>query len=64
MGRILAGGVRIMADWVNKLAAGLRGGRAAGRPGVAVHLEPLGIDYDARASGPPRTGEAHASDLD
>ena len=50
MGRILAGGVRDMADWVNKLY-GQAFAAVYVRPGakVAVHLEqPLNIDYDAK----------------
>jgi len=67
MGRILAGGVRDMADWVNKLY-GQAFAAVYVRPGakVAVHLEqPLNIDYDAKGRRVHhRTGEAHASDLD
>ena len=67
MGRILAGGVRDMADWVNKLY-GQTFAAVYVQPGakVAVHLEhPLDIDYDARGRRVHhRTGEAHASDLD
>ena len=66
MGRILAGGVRDMADWVNKLYG--QAFAAVVQPGakVAVHLEqPLDIDYDAKGRRVHhRTGEAHASDLD
>ena len=50
MGRILAGGVRDMADWVNKLY-GQAFAAIYVQPGakVAVHLEqPLNIDYDAK----------------
>jgi conjugative transfer region lipoprotein (TIGR03751 family) len=50
MGRILAGGVRDMADWVNKLY-GQAFAAVYVQPGakVAVHLEqPLNIDYDAK----------------
>ena len=50
MGRILAGGVRDMADWVNKLY-GQAFAAVYVQPGakVAVHLEqPLDIDYDAK----------------
>ena len=53
MGRILAGGVRDMADWVNKLY-GQAFAAVYVRPGakVAVHLEqPLNIDYDAKGPG-------------
>ena len=67
MGRILAGGVRDMADWVNKLY-GQAFAAIYVRPGakVAVHLEqPLNIDYDAKGRRVNhRIGEAHASDLD
>src|SRR3546814_17633181 len=53
MGRILAGGVRDMADWVNKLY-GQAFAAVYVQPGarVAVHLEqPLDIDYAAKESG-------------
>ena len=67
MGRILAGGVRDMADWVNKLY-GQAFAAVYVRPGakVAVHLEqPLNIDYDAKGRRVNhRIGGAHASDLD
>lgn len=67
MGRILAGGVRDMADWVNKLY-GQAFAAIYVQPGarVAVHLEqPLDIDYDAQGRRVNhRIGEAHASDLD
>ena len=67
MGRILAGGVRDMADWVNKLY-GQAFAAIYVQPGakVAVHLEqPLNIDYDAKGRRVNhRLGEAHASDLD
>ncbi|APU29460.1 MULTISPECIES: TIGR03752 family integrating conjugative element protein [Pseudomonadaceae] len=67
MGRILAGGVRDMADWVNKLY-GQAFAAVYVQPGarVAVHLEqPLDIDYDAQGRRVNhRIGEAHASDLD
>ena len=67
MGRILAGGVRDMADWVNKLY-GQAFAAVYVRPGarVAVHLEqPLAIDYDARGRRVNhQLGEAHAPDLD
>jgi integrating conjugative element protein (TIGR03752 family) len=67
MGRILAGGVRDMADWVNKLY-----GQAFAAiyvpPGakVAVHLEqPLTIDYDPEGRRVNHgIGEAYASDLE
>lgn len=67
MGRILAGGVRDMADWVNKLY-GQAFAAVYVQPGarVAVHLEqPLHIDHDAQGRRVNhRIGEAHASDLD
>jgi len=67
MGRILAGGVRDMADWINKLY-GQAFAAVYVRPGakVAVHLEqPLNIDYDAKGRRVNHTlGGAHASDLD
>lgn len=67
MGRILAGGVRDMADWVNKLY-GQAFAAVYVRPGakVAVHLEqPLNIDYDAKGRRVNhRIGGTHASDLD
>jgi integrating conjugative element protein (TIGR03752 family) len=67
MGRILAGGARDMADWVNKLY-GQAFAAVYVQPGarVAVHLEqPLDIDYDAQGRRVNhRIGEAHASDLD
>ena len=67
MGRILAGGVRDMADWVNKLY-GQAFAAIYVQPGakVAVHLEqPLNIDHDAKGRRiNHRIGEAHASDLD
>ncbi|HRP26392.1 TIGR03752 family integrating conjugative element protein [Thauera sp.] len=67
MGRILAGGVRDMADWVNKLY-GQAFAAVYVQPGakVAVHLEqPLEIDYDAKGRRVHhRTGGSHASDLD
>ena len=67
MGRILAGGVRDMADWVNKLY-GQAFAAVYVQPGakVAIHLEqPLEIDYDAKGRRVRhRTGGAHASDLD
>ncbi|EMJ4931744.1 TIGR03752 family integrating conjugative element protein [Pseudomonas aeruginosa] len=66
-GRILAGGVRDMADWINKLY-GQAFAAVYVQPGarVAVHLEqPLDIDYDARGRRVHhRTGKAHAQDLD
>ncbi len=67
MGRILAGGARDMADWVNKLY-GQAFAAIYVQPGarVAVHLEqPLDIDYDAKGRRVHhRSGEAHAPDLD
>ena len=49
MGRILAGGVRDMADWVNKLYGRAFAAVYAASAKVAVHLEqPLDIDYDAK----------------
>ncbi|TVO63330.1 TIGR03752 family integrating conjugative element protein [Denitromonas ohlonensis] len=67
MGRILAGGVRDMADWVNKLY-GQAFAAIYVQPGakVAVHLEqPLNIDYDAKGRRVNhRLGETHASELD
>ncbi len=67
MGRILAGGVQEMSQWVNKLY-----GQAFAAiyvpPGakVAVHIDqPLTIDYDPKGRRVDhRLGEAHASDLD
>ncbi|GHU04904.1 integrating conjugative element protein [Betaproteobacteria bacterium] len=67
MGRILAGGVRDMADWVNKLY-----GQAFAAiyvpPGakVAVHLEQaLNIDYDPEGRRVNhRLGGKHVSELD
>ena len=67
MGRILAGGVRDMADWVNKLY-GQAFAAVYVQPGakVAVHLEqPLNIDYDPHGRRVNhRIGEAHAPELD
>ena len=67
MGRILAGGVRDMADWVNKFY-GQAFAAIYVQPGakVAVHLEqPLNIDYDAKGRRVNhRIGEAHAPELD
>ena len=67
MGRILAGGVEQMSQWVNKLY-----GQAFAAiyvpPGakVAVHLDhPIKIDYDPKGRRVNhRIGEAHAPDLD
>ncbi|MBB0025225.1 MULTISPECIES: TIGR03752 family integrating conjugative element protein [Burkholderiaceae] len=67
MGRILAGGVQDMSQWVNKLYgqafAAIYVPPAAK---VAVHLEhPLNIDYDAKGRRVNhRIGGVHASDLD
>jgi len=67
MGRILAGGVQEMSQWVNKLY-GQAFAAVYVQPGakVAVHLEqPLNIDYDAKGRRViHRIGGAHASDLD
>ncbi|WP_413728301.1 TIGR03752 family integrating conjugative element protein [Sodalis sp. RH19] len=67
MGRILAGGVQEMSQWVNKLY-GQAFAAVYVQPGakVAIHLEqPLDIDYDARGRRVNnQTGAAHASDLD
>ncbi|WP_321897206.1 TIGR03752 family integrating conjugative element protein [Burkholderia cepacia] len=67
MGRILAGGVQDMSQWVNKLY-GQAFAAIYVQPGarVAVHLDhPLNIDYDAKGRRVNyRTGEAHARDLD
>lgn len=67
MGRILAGGVQEMSQWVNKLY-GQAFAAIYVQPGakVAVHLEqPLNIDYDPKGRRVNhRIGGAHASDLD
>ncbi|MFP9230759.1 TIGR03752 family integrating conjugative element protein [Pectobacterium cacticida] len=67
MGRILAGGVRDMSDWVNKLY-GQAFAAVYVQPGakVAVHLEKsLAIDYDPEGRKVDyRAGEAHALELD
>ncbi|MCI4231530.1 TIGR03752 family integrating conjugative element protein [Dickeya dianthicola] len=67
VGRILAGGVRDMSDWVNKLY-GQAFAAVYVKPGaqVAVHLEkPLAIDYEtAGRKVDHRTGESHAFELD
>ena len=67
MGRILAGGVRDMADWVNKLY-GQAFAAVYVQPGakVAVHLEkPLAIDFDPEGRKVDhRAGESHALELD
>ena len=67
VGRILAGGVRDMADWVNKLY-GQAFAAVYVQPGakVAVHLEkPLAIDFDSEGRKVDhRAGESHALELD
>jgi len=67
VGRILAGGVRDMADWVNKLY-GQAFAAVYVQPGaqVAVHLEkPLAIDYDTQGRKVDyRAGGRHALELD
>ncbi|WP_413730122.1 TIGR03752 family integrating conjugative element protein [Sodalis sp. RH22] len=67
MGRILAGGVQEMSQWVNKLY-GQAFAAVYVQPGakVAIHLEqPLNIDYDAKGRRVNHhTGGSHASDLD
>ncbi|MBJ9974119.1 TIGR03752 family integrating conjugative element protein [Pseudomonas sp. S75] len=67
MGRILAGGVRDMADWVNKLY-GQAFAAVYVQPGakVAVHLEkPLAIDFDpVGRKVDHRAGESHALELE
>lgn len=67
MGRILAGGVQDMSQWVNKLY-GQAFAAVYVQPGarVAVHLEaPLAIDYDPEGRRVDhRAGESHALDLD
>jgi len=67
VGRILAGGVRDMADWVNKLY-GQAFAAVYVQPGaqVAVHLEkPLLIDYDTQGRKVDyRAGGHHALELD
>ncbi|WP_022964701.1 TIGR03752 family integrating conjugative element protein [Halopseudomonas pelagia] len=67
MGRVLGGGVRDMADWVNKLY-GQAFAAVYVQPGaqVAVHLEkPLAIDYDPEGRRVDhRAGESHALELD
>ncbi|MBO9356037.1 TIGR03752 family integrating conjugative element protein [Bordetella petrii] len=66
VGRILAGGVRDMADWVNKLY-GQAFAAVYVQPGakVAVHLErPLAIDYDPEGRRVDhRLGETYALEL-
>ncbi|WP_418648308.1 TIGR03752 family integrating conjugative element protein [Thauera butanivorans] len=68
MGRILAGGVQDMSQWVNKLY-GQAFAAIYVKPGarVAVHLEqPLAIDYDpaGRRVDHRPGGPSHAPDLD
>jgi len=67
VGRILAGGMRDMADWVNKLY-GQAFAAVYVQPGaqVAVHLEkPLAIDYDTQGRKVDyRAGGHHALELD
>lgn len=67
MGRILAGGVQEMSQWVNKLY-GQAFAAIYVKPGakVAVHIDqPLTIDYDPKGRKVNhRTGDTHAPDLD
>ncbi|ATE62402.1 TIGR03752 family integrating conjugative element protein [Thauera sinica] len=68
VGRILAGGVQDMSQWVNKLY-GQAFAAVYVKPGaqVAVHLEqPLAIDYDPAGRRVDRRlgGTPHAQDLD
>jgi integrating conjugative element protein (TIGR03752 family) len=69
MGRILAGGVQEMSQWINKLY-GQAFAAVYVQPGarVAVHIEqPLDLDYDPkgrRVNHRITTGERHAPDLD
>ncbi|WP_193073469.1 TIGR03752 family integrating conjugative element protein [Pseudomonas sp. FME51] len=67
VGRILAGGVQDMSQWVNRLY-GQAFAAVYVQPGaqVAVHLEkPLEIDYDPEGRRVDhRAGEAHALELD
>ncbi|WP_426683067.1 TIGR03752 family integrating conjugative element protein [Xanthomonas translucens pv. undulosa] len=67
VGRILAGGVKEMSNWVNKLY-GQAFAAVYVQPGakVAVHLEePLAIDFDPEGRKVDhRAGENHALDLD
>lgn len=67
MGRILAGGVQEMSQWVNKLY-GQAFAAVYVEPGakVAVHIEqPLTIDYDAKGRRVDhRLGGSHVLDLD
>jgi len=67
VGRILAGGVQDMSQWVNRLY-GQAFAAVYVQPGaqVAIHLEkPLHIDYEPEGRRVDhRAGEAHALDLD
>lgn len=67
MGRILAGGVQEMSQWVNKLY-GQAFAAVYVEPGatVAVHIDrPLAIDYDPKGRRVDhRLGDSHATDLD
>ncbi|ABS65025.1 MULTISPECIES: TIGR03752 family integrating conjugative element protein [Pseudomonadota] len=67
VGRILAGGVQEMSNWVNKLY-GQAFAAVYVQPGakVAVHLEkPLAIDFDPEGRKVDhRAGESHALELD
>jgi integrating conjugative element protein (TIGR03752 family) len=67
MGRVLAGGVQEMSQWVNKLY-GQAFAAVYVAPGakVAVHLEhPLNIDYDAKGRRVHhRLGGIHALELE
>lgn len=67
MGRILAGGVQDMSQWINKLY-GQAFAAVFVRPGadVAVHIEqPLSIDYEPHGRKVNhRMGAAHESDLE
>ncbi len=67
MGRILAGGVEQMSQWVNKLY-GQAFAAVYVQPGatVAVHIErPLDIDYDPKGRKVKQyTGDIHVADLD
>ncbi|MBF5004177.1 TIGR03752 family integrating conjugative element protein [Diaphorobacter caeni] len=67
VGQILAGGVRDMSNWVNKLY-GQAFAAVYVQPGakIAVHLEkPLAIDFDPEGRKVDhRAGESHALELD
>lgn len=67
MGRILAGGVEQMSQWVNKLY-GQAFAAVYVQPGarVAVHIErPLDIDYEPKGRKVKQdTGDTHAANLD